>query len=163
MAEQTKIRADLSGLESLLKDIGGAYYARVGILGSDAGEIHDTDSGLTNSEVGLINEFGSETRGIPARSFLRMPLETQQDTLIQTLDTGAVKDAIEQGDTKQVYKILGFAAEQIVKDAFNTGGFGNWKGNADSTIARKGEDRPLIETGTLQRSITSDVVKKGEI
>lgn len=163
MAEQTKIRADLSQLESLLKQIGGEYVARVGILGSDAGEIHDTDSGLTNSELGLIQEFGSESRNIPARSFLRMPLETQQDTLIQTLDTGAVKDAIEQGDTKQVYKILGFAAEQIVKDAFNTGGFGNWKDNAQSTIDRKGSNKPLIDTGTLQRSITSDVVKKGEL
>lgn len=163
MAEQTKIKADLSQLESLLKQIGGEYVTRVGILGSDAGEIHDEDSGMTNSEIGLIQEFGSESRNIPARSFLRMPLETQQDTLIQTLDTGAVKDAIEQGDTKQVYKILGFAAEQIVKDAFNTGGFGNWKGNAPQTVARKGSDKPLIDTGTLQRSITSDVVKKGEI
>lgn len=176
---ETKIRADLSGLESLLKGLGGDYYARIGILGSNAGEIHDTDSGMTNSEIGLIQEFGSETNNIPARSFLRMPLETQQDTLIQTLDTGAVKDAIEQGDTKQVYKILGFAAEQIVKDAFNTGGFGNWKPNADITInggwmtnkvsgkpvyiKGKGTNKPLIDTGTLQRSITSDVVKRGEI
>lgn len=163
MAEQTKIRADLSKLESILEQIGGEFVARVGVLGADAGEIHDTDSGLTNSELGLIQEFGSESRNIPARSFLRMPLETKQDDLIQTLDTGAVKDAIEQGNTKQVYKILGFAAEQIVKDAFNTGGFGNWKANSPSTIAQKGSDKPLIDTGTLQRSITSDVVKKGEL
>lgn len=163
MAEQTRIKADLSGLEKLLKEIGGEYVARVGVIGSAAGEVHDAESGLTNAALGLIHEFGSDSNNIPARSFLRMPLEAQQDKLMQTLDTGSVKESIESGDIKQVYKILGFSAEQIVKDAFNTGGFGNWKANAPSTIAQKGSDKPLINTGTLQRSITSDVVKRGEI
>lgn len=178
MAEQTKIRADLSGLESLLKGLGGDYYARIGILGSDAGEIHDTESGLTNSEIGLINEFGSESNNIPARSFLRMPLETQQDKLMDVLDTGSVKESIESGDIKQVYKTLGIAAEQIVKDAFLTGGFGNWKANAPITIhggwmtsksgksfhvKGKGTDKPLIDTGALMRSISSDVVKRSDL
>lgn len=178
MATQTKIRADLSKLESLLKEIGGEFVARVGVIGSAAGEVHDTESGLTNAEIGLINEFGSSTNNIPPRSFLRMPLETQQDKLMDVLDTGSVKESIESGDIKQVYKTLGIAAEQIVKDAFLTGGFGNWKANAPITIhggwmsnkngksfyvKGKGTDKPLIDTGALMRSISSDVVKRSDL
>jgi len=160
---ETKITADLSKLESILKDIGGTYYARVGILRGNASAIHDTESGMTNSEIGLVQEFGSETRNIPARSFLRMPIETKQDDLVQTLDTGLVKDAIEQGDIKTVYKILGIAAEGIVKDAFRSSGYGQWQGNAQSTIDKKGSSRPLIDTGILMASVTSDVKKRSEL
>lgn len=163
MAEQTKIRADLSQLENLLKQIGGEFVARVGVIGSAAGEVHDSESGLTNAELGLIHEFGSESRNIPARSFLRMPLETKQDQLIDKLDTGEVKDAIESGDIKQVYKVLGREGEQIVRDAFMSGGYGNWKANAPATVARKGTDKPLLDTGALQRSVSSDVVKRSDL
>lgn len=178
MAEQTRIKSDLSQLENLLKQVGGEFVARVGVIGSAAGEVHDSESGMTNATLGLIHEFGSESNNIPARSFLRMPLEAQQDKLMQTLDTGSVKESIESGDIKQVYKTLGIAAEQIVKDAFMTGGYGNWKANAPITIhggwmsnkngksfyvKGKGTDKPLIDTGALMRSISSDVVKRSDL
>lgn len=177
MAEQTKIRADLSKLESLLKEIGGEYVARVGIL-DESGTPVEGGNGLTMGALGLIHEFGSETNNIPPRSFLRMPLETKQDQLIEKLDTGEVKKAIESGDIKQIYKVLGREGEQIVKDAFLTKGFGNWKDNAPITIhggwmtnkngksfyvKGKGTDKPLIDTGALMRSIASDVVKRSEL
>jgi hypothetical protein len=163
MATQTKVTADLSQLEELLKQIGGEYVTRVGILGSDAGTVHDAESGLTNSQLGVIQEFGSESRNIPARSFLRMPLETKQKELVDSLGSGMVKDKMEKGDIQGIYRLLGEVGAGIVREAFPTSGYGNWQPNAPSTIAKKGSSKPLIDTGVLSRSITYDVVKKSEI
>lgn len=175
---ETKITADLSKLESILKDIGGTYVCRVGILGSDAGAIVEDSDGLTMSGLGLIHEFGSETNNIPARSFLRMPLETKQDELIDKIDSGMVKEKIEQGDIKGVYRALGEEAVRIVKAAFPTSGYGSWKANAPITIhggwmtgasgkafyvKGKKSSKPLIDKGNLSGSITYDVVKKGDL
>lgn len=173
-----KVTADLKKLESILKKLGGDYVARVGILDNNATSIHD-GSEITNGELGLIHEFGSEVNNIPARSFLRMPLEEKQDSLMKAIDSPQVKKSIESGDIETAYKALGIAGEQIVKEAFMTSGFGKWAANAPITIngglmynkvsgapvyvKGKGFNKPLIETGDLSRSISSDVVKKGSI
>lgn len=160
MAEKTRVTANLDKLEAIVKKLGDDYLARVGILGNNAGRMHDEESGMTNSEIGLIHEFGSESNNIPPRSFLRMPVETKQDDLVRVLDSGAVKAAVEKGDIKTAYKILGIAAEGIVKDAFRTSGYGSWPANSAATVKRKGSSKPLIDTAALMSSITSDVVSK---
>lgn len=179
MSQQTRVKADLSKLEALLKEMGGEYVARVGVIGSAAGEIHDEESDLTNAELALIHEFGNEKNKIPPRSFLRMPLETQQDKLIEALSKSEIKENIEKGNIKQVYKSLGIEAEQIVRDAFLSGGYGQWPPNEPITIhggwmankrtgkpvyvKGKGTSKPLLDTGALQRSVSSDVIKKSEL
>lgn len=160
--QQTVIRADLSELERILRELGGTFVARVGILGSNAGQKHP-DGDLTNAEIGVIQEFGSVSRNIPPRSFLRMPIERKTEYLVQRMGVSRVRDAMNQGDIFTVYKILGIAAEGVVKDAFSSRGYGTWKANASSTVAAKGSDAPLIDTGQLRRSISSDVRKKSEV
>lgn len=158
------VKADLSRLEKYMRDIKSNYVARVGILGGDASAPHDSESGMTNSAIGLVHEFGSQDGNIPPRSFLRMPLETQQNKLIEIFeDHPEVKKAIAEGNTKYALKIIGFYGEQIVKDAFRSSGFGQWKPNAPATVRKKGSSRPLIDTGKLIASVSSDVVKKGDI
>jgi len=162
MAQQTSISFNLDGLEDIARKLGDSLVARVGILGSDVARKGDDDSDLTNSEIGAIQEFGSETANIPPRSFLRMPVETHAKEIMKSMDTPAVRKAVEAGDAVIVFKILGIAAEGFVKQAFSTGGFGKWAANKPSTIDRKGSSKPLIDTGELRRSITSDVAKKGD-
>lgn len=162
MATQSRVVADLSKLEEFLTNISGKYVARVGILGADAEEQHE-QSDMTNAEIGLIQEFGSQSRNIPPRSFLRMPIEMRQETIIQQLSRRRTQEKLEAGDIKGVYTDLGIAAEAVVQGAFVTQGFGQWEDNAESTIERKGSDRPLIDQGQLRRAISSDVVGKGEV
>lgn len=162
MTAQTRVVADLSQLEELVKELGGMWVARVGILGNNAATPH-ANAGLTNSELGVIHEFGSLSRNIPPRSFLRMPVEVKQKEIVQGMASYRTKNALENGNIKRVYQDLGLYAEGFVKQAFASGGFGTWKGNAESTIAQKGSDRPLIDTAQLRRSITSDVIKKSEM
>ena len=176
----TEISLNLTKLNDIRKKLGEDYYARVGILGSDAmknhkkgGTKYDTktgkasrsaskeDSGMTNSEIGVIHEFGSDTAGIPPRSFLRMPIETHSANIIKAMKTEGVKAAVESLDAVKVFKILGVIAEGWVKTAFETGGFGKWAPLKEETKKAKGSSAPLIDTGQLRRSITSDVAKKG--
>jgi phage gpG-like protein len=159
---QTRIVADLSDLENLVKELGSTYVARVGILGAKATQQHE-ETTLTNGEVGTIHEFGSISNNIPARSFLRMPLEAKQKDIVQAMAGQQTQSYLEKGQIKNVYRNLGFFAEAFVKQAFASGGFGQWKPNKPATIARKGSDKPLIDSSQLRRSITSDVVKRSEI
>jgi len=162
MAQQTEISFNLDGLEDIARKLGDSLVARVGILGSDVARKGNDDSGMDNGEIGVIHEFGSETNNIPARSFLRMPVETHAKEIVKSMDSPAVRKAVEAGDAVTVFKILGMAAEGYVKQAFSTGGYGKWPANTPETVARKGSSKPLIDTGELRRSITSDVVKKGD-
>lgn len=162
MSQQTRIRADTSKLEDLVKQLGSTYVARVGILGNKAATNHQ-ETDLTNAELGVIQEFGSITANIPPRSFLRMPIETHEEEIVETLEKTGAKERIERGEIKGLYRQMGIAAEGVVQRAFATGGYGNWEPNKPATIAAKGSSAPLIDTAELRRSITSDVVKRSEI
>lgn len=177
---QTKIKADLSGLDDLLKKLGKGNYVKIGILGSNASTKHKVaetlitkkgkgkairfagkgEQGITNAELGLIHELGSITRNIPPRSFLRMPIEKNKNKIIQFLSTNSIKELISEGNYKKVLQRLGIVAEGFVQQAFETKGFGQWDENSPATIKMKGSSSPLIDTSQLRKAITSKVVTK---
>lgn len=175
MAKQTEIRVNLDGLTKLRKQLGGGVYARIGILGGGGehmkvesktikGKFHrvasKTPSGMTNADIGVIQEFGSDTAGIHPRSFLRMPIEYCKRRIVKFIGTPEIKDDIERGNVLTVFKKIGIFCEGIVLEAFETQGFGNWAPNAESTIRAKRSDHPLFDSGQLKNSITSDVKEK---
>lgn len=169
----SSLKVNLDGLKKLGQTLAKFQGPRiqVGIFGqkngrSAAGELrkrggHTVQKGVaateTNAELGAIHEFGSKSRGIPARSFLRMPLTVSRKELMAQ----AGKDAagtLFAGKAKLWLTRIGIAAENVVQGAFQTSGFGSWKPNAPSTIARKKSDKPLIDTAQLRRAIASRVV-----
>lgn len=168
--KQTKISFNLDGLEDIKKQVGNTYRTRVGIIGNKAAQNHLLEnrgykenrthktSTISNSELGLIQMFGSITNGIPPRDFLLMPLITKHREIIQAFGSGSIRDAFARGDYKKMFVLLGIKAEEIVQNAFETGGFGQWAPNETATINRKGSSSPLIDTGQLRRAVTSDVV-----
>lgn len=178
---QTKIDYNLDGLEELMRGIGGDYVARVGILEDKAQQPHvdvetvtiggknytkkkaSTGGELTNSEIGVIHEMGSLTKNIPPRSFLRFPIELKEKEIMKAMGGKTVQNAVENGQFKTAYALLGVIAEGFVKQAFASGGYGQWDALSPSTIAAKGSSTPLIDTGQLRRSVSSDVIKKKEL
>lgn len=158
------VKLDLKGLEDLKKNLTG-YSARVGILGDSAARTdpaHAMGDQLTNSEIAVVQIFGSITQKIPPRDFLLMPLLLKHREITQAMGSSLVKAAVAARDYKRVFLLLGAKAEQYVQMAFETSGFGQWAPNAPRTIAQKGSSRPLIDTGQLRRAVSSDVVvKKG--
>lgn len=154
----TKLTVDDKRLRDFYKNIIGQEKKRVniGILGST----NNRDDEQTNAQVGLKQEFGSLSEGIPARSFLRMPLEYKKNDLVRAVGGKMITRALMDGDLGKALKLLGISAEAIIGKAFKSKGFGKWPSNAPSTIVMKGGNTPLINTRQLQRAITSKVVDK---
>lgn len=136
--------------------LGKKLVVKVGILAGSK----ERDDGESNAEIGLKMEMGSITEHIPARSFLRMPIESHAKELRDYVAKNqGIKDAMLKGDAVRALKILGLKAEDIIQKAFESRGFGRWAANAPSTIAAKGSSRPLINTSQLRRAVESKVGK----
>lgn len=123
---------------------------RVGVLSSDNGDL---------AAYAAANEFGARIkRGegeivIPERSYLRSTLDkpsTAKRILKAMLGlTKPGESARDQMDRAGVV-LVGEVQEQIRR--------GDYAPNAPSTVAKKGSDRPLIDTGRLIQSISHEVV-----
>jgi len=159
--KNVKLNVDLNLLKKLQKNISEKYYTKVGILAGKTTREVEEDQTINNAELGLIHEFGSKTENIPARSFLRFPLEFKGKALTNLIvkDKEKIQKVIANDGLKSVYKKLGAAAEAIIQEAFETGGFGQWPDITEATKKRKKSSSILIDTGQLRRSVTSKVVK----
>lgn len=145
------------------KDLGWAEFfrrakeirdarVRVGVLGdTEQGGMHEKGSPLTVAEVAAVNEFGTEDGHVPARSFLRSTFDEQREKLAGMGEKliGAVLDG--RMDTDQALGILGaqLAADIKAKITSNIP-----PPNAPSTVAAKGSDHTLIDTGAMRAAVT---------
>ncbi len=82
----------------------------------------------------------------PAIKYNRKKIAAEYAKII----TATAKDD-RPGVLRAIHK-TGFAAENAARDWFKNPANG-WPKNADSTIAAKGSDSPLIDTGTLRKAI----------
>jgi hypothetical protein len=158
------VRWNMDGLNSFVKalDESGKFNIKVGVLGNKVNR--KSEGPLTNAEIGFKHEFGSYSERIPQRSFLRMPLQDKANDALDMLVKEGLLGMLAQGQLKLILKLLGVACENVIGQAFETAGFGNWKPLTKFTIERKRQHnpQPLIDTRQLQRSITSRVDARGE-
>jgi len=145
---QSEVRGDFSQLEELIAELKEKHYVDIGVFSTAV-----TPDGESIAEYGAKNEFGSISEKTPSRSFIRMPLETQQEKIAAYVKKHA-KDHLEAGDIKAIFEDIGIASESVIQEAFDTRGFGTWKENAPLTIELKGSDAPLIDKGNLRHAIT---------
>lgn len=163
MADEVKLEwKKLLNCIKALKD--GFPGVKVGILGDN---IERQDGELNNAEIGFANEFGKMTGypKIPARSFIRMPLQTKLNDKIKekkSLSGAELEKAMAEGKLEEFARKVGIVAEEVIQEAFSTNGFGQWAPNAPMTVELKGSSSPLIDTGQLRRSISSKVIKDGD-
>lgn len=104
--------------------------------------------------IAASNEFGTEDGHIPERSYLRSTVDHGQSEVADDLQaaTEAAIDgtmALPTGLARVGAKWVG-KVQQTMRD-FTT------PKNADATIAKKGVDNPLIDTGRLRQSIDYEV------
>jgi hypothetical protein len=126
----------------------------VGIIGDAANE---SDGDLTVAEYGAVNEFGTDDGHIPARPFLRPTFDAERERLMQVGQKliGAVIDG--KMTTDQALGILGADLASKVKARITSH---VPPPNAPSTVARKGSDKTLIDTGRLLNAISWSVEVK---
>lgn len=156
MSSNRIVKGDFTALNNFVKGMDKDHAVRVGIFGNKSSR--KGEGVITNPELGAIHEFGSSDGKIPARSFLRMPIEKEGKTIVAKTINASLRHML-RGDIKSVLVNLGIECENAVQRAFSTRGFGSWAPDSAVTVALKKSSAPLIDTGQLRRSITSKVVK----
>jgi hypothetical protein len=107
------------------------------------------------------NEFGSFSKHIPSRPFLRTTFTGEKMKLIVEKAKGFLTQCAEQNrNAKDFLEKIGlFAAGQVRKN-ITDGAFTPNPPNASLTIAIKKSSHTLIDTGEMRRAVTSWVTKK---
>lgn len=140
------------GLEKILQHVHflDETNARVGIVGA-AGDKRSGDGRMTVGEVALINEFG--TKSIPARSFMRSALRTEK---AHELAYFLAETALTFGNVDQALHAAGEGLAEVMRAKITSA---TLRQNKASTIAKKGFNSPLLDTGVLLRSIDYELVR----
>lgn len=139
-------------LKQLMKALKIVPNVRIGIMADRSAR---TEGGKTNAQVGAAHEYGTST--LPQRSFLRMPISEKLEGYLENSGAFApevLNEVVRTGDSKPWMLKVASTAEQVVADAFATGGFGQWK---PSDMRYKENQQTLVETQQLRNAITSEV------
>ena len=131
----------LSKALSKYKDMNASV--RVGVL-----ENATYPDGTPVAMVAFWNEYG--TRTSPVRAFFRTTVSENKKNWVLS-----VQNLMKMhNDPKRVMGLIGVHMQEQIVQSINT-----WSDppNSAYTIAKKGFDKPLVETGLLMRSIKSEV------
>ena len=147
---KTKNPEDLTrALKKRLKQIQETQL-KIGIPKEETGT--DSDGNTTYlADIAFENNYGSKSKNIPARRFgtTTVPRYEEKINKVVKLWLGdAVEGRLEVADA---FDRIGFTTAGYMKKNLTQG---EWKGNAEYTIKKKGSDQPLIDTGQLRQSIT---------
>ena len=108
-------------------------------------------------DIAMWNELG--TRKAPSRPFLRMSVDENEDT-IKSFVTREFKDFIHGRMTvKDLLNRLGVFQTGLVQRKIRDG---KYAALSPYTIAQKGSDRPLIDTGRMRQSVHHQVMTVAE-
>ncbi len=169
-----KVTLNKDGFQKLLGELAKSGKARVQV-GVLSDRVARNDEGeFNNADLGAVHELGSKSAGIPARSFLQTPCVVNLPDQLAKVENKLVKLLATDG-LETVLKNVGVMAENTVDEAFVTSGGGSWPPNKQATLRTKtahikskakrakamANDKPLIDTGKLRRSITSRVIMGG--
>lgn len=133
------------------------YIVEIGVIDQRSERKETAKFGITNADLMFIHENGSPTRHIPQRPVLQMTIEWARMNLIRPTLTKFYAVLInsnfnyplaEKELEKMCMRIQSYARKIIYSND------GKLAPNAPSTIARKGDNHPLFDTGQLARSIT---------
>jgi hypothetical protein len=168
-----------NGLLDILQAVGELSKMDV-LVGIPHGEARTDSDGLTNAQIGYLQENGSPAMNIPDRAFLVPGVEEVQDEVGDKLVKAV--DAAFAGNSQKMMKLLesaGMVAMNSVRAYFVNGEFAPLSLATIRARARRGRKgakkylkqlesgpaetdlvRPLIETGQLRKSVTYIIMKK---
>lgn len=150
------VSADVRGWERLLSKVKGLdkKYIKVGIIAEKGGG-EMTEDGMTLAELGALHEYGG--KNVPERSWLRRTFEEKGDLVKEKQAEICKMIVMDKTDVRKGLEMLGAWAAAETKKTI-THGEPIPPPNAPSTIARKGSDRPLVDTGRMVGAISYEVV-----
>lgn len=136
-------------LAELKSRVMGGHVVKIGFP-AGASEKDGTPSAL----VGAVHEFGSVSRGIPERSYLRSTMNEQMNKYI-AMNKRTLRRVVTGVMTMRLaLELLGQVASGDVKKKIRSGPFTPL---SQRTIDSKGSDRPLIDTGDMLKNVTYEL------
>lgn len=134
----------------------------VGVLASGKGnQAVPGARGLDMIGLATVHELGSRAAGIPERSFIRSTFEKGAPEIGKMTARLATAFVTGKMSLHKALDVLGHKGAAMVK-ANITQGPHIPPPLKPATIAAKGSDRPLVDTGRLVDSVTHEVVNAGE-
>src|SRR6185312_2744324 len=150
-----EIEFEMKGLDQIIKVMKTHASIQIGVLGHSARKPKEGQSKTpTNATIGAVHEFG-----IPARSFLRVPLARHLESHLEKSDLlseDTLKQVIKSGTQIPWLKKIAIVAEGIVDDAFESSGDGEWAPWKNPNYHNEG-GMLLVDSGQLRQAITSEV------
>lgn len=152
VVERKTHHGGLAGLTARLSQL-THMAVLVGIPSEKSGREGESKA-INNAELMYIHTHGSPVRNIPPRPVIEPAIEANRTQIMAQYSKAA--HAAAAGNNSELNSALirtGLAGQNAAR-AWFTDPRNGWPLNAPSTIARKGSSRPLIDTGTLRKSIT---------
>ncbi len=138
-------------LGSLEKKITSGGVLRVGFLEKSRYPAGKNGESMHVAQVAFWNEFG--TIRTPSRPFFRTTITRESPTWGDKLSKAIVATDY---NGEAALRLLGQSMRDDIENAI-----AQWSspGNAPSTVKKKGFDKPLIDTGVMQRAVDYEVVQ----
>lgn len=122
----------------------GDQSVKAGVLGSEGSDL---------VMIAATMEYGSPSKNIPARAFMRKSLASRR--LVSNVRNIAARYFAGKIDLDRALNQVGISAVGVIQQAI---GSNIAPPNAPATIARKGSSATLIDTGRLRQSISYEIV-----
>lgn len=150
---QRRQHVDLKNLVQKLK----SENVRV-LIGIPMGVQSEVDPSTSVAVIAARNEFGSRSDYIPERPFLRVGVQNSF-TKYTALASKQLPNVLAGSITiDELLGMMGTLAVGSVQKQIRTGSYIR---NSPSTIAMKGSDKPLIDTGQMIQSIAWVIERNG--
>jgi len=139
----------VKSLRKRIKEV-NQLQLKVGIPKEESAQDKEGDT-IFLADIAYQNNFGSISRGIPARPFGTTTVPRYKDKINKVMKTW-LRDAIEgRMEVVDAYDRIGFTVAGYMKKNLT---HGEWQGNSEKTIKLKGSDQPLIDQGNMRQAIT---------
>lgn len=154
--DKIEFHVDSATLDKLAKFVEKEMYVKIGVLNNEKRE-----DGFGAVELAAVHEFGSVSRNIPKRSFLLKTMTNKKDEFEAEIKKNLrkLRKTIKENGPENLLNKIGATWVGYVIDTFEVEGPG-WVPLTPSTIKRKGSDKILVDTSTMKRSITHEVVSE---
>jgi len=156
---------DKKSIANIRKFLNGESQVKIGILNNE-----QRPEGFGAVELAMVHEFGSQSRGIPRRSFLATTMNNYKDQFEDEMMTNKAKieKSISEGNMREFLGKVGAKWVGFVIETFQKQGPG-WAPLSEFTLQarrdRKSGKNPaigtnaLIDTGAMLRSVSFEVIE----
>lgn len=141
------VRNMQTAVDRLRKELKAYVGGKSVLVGIHEGAPQPESGELNMATLGALLHFGSEDGHIPARPWLDTGVESGTRDILDTIRSAAAKGLPLDMVLEQVGVVAAGAVQEYITDL-------RTPPNAPSTIAKKGSDNPLVDSGAMRQSVT---------